>query len=63
MASTVIQLVPVNKLTTGWALSQSEAADLGAYKSLGIQFQVLTPGTGTGGEKLELTHSATIDGE
>ncbi len=62
MASTFVELMPPTKITTGWELDIELAADLGSFRTLEVQWNVLTPGNGTGGESIVLTHCATKHG-
>lgn len=63
MANTYIELMKPTKITTGWELEIELVPDLGAYKELEVQFAVVNAGSGTGGETLVLTHSATKYGK
>lgn len=61
--ATYIELLPATQLSTGYEMSKREAMDCGAYKTLEVQFEVLTAGSGTGGEAVVLQHSSLRDGE
>lgn len=63
LANFYAEILPPQKLPTGFRQPVEDAVDLGGYSTLECAMSLLTPGTGTGGATLVLESAATRNGE